>query len=98
MSEIDVALESIENYRAWLDSLPEVDEDNMYCIDIVTEDETHRHGLLLARNRGEAIEQFDITFLQHHNEKQYGDALYMTLVAPVDADGFKQELARIDLA
>lgn len=97
MNEIDVALENVENYRAWLASLPEITEDSLYCIDIVTEDETHRHGLLLAGDKAQAIEQFDITFLQHYNEKQYGDALYMSLVEPADADGFKREIARIDL-
>ena len=98
MDEIDVALQSQGNYRAWLDSLPEVTEDGLYCVDIVTEDETHRHGLLLAGTRSQAIEQFDITFLQYHNEKKYGDALYMTLVEPADDAGFKREIARIDLA
>lgn len=91
-------LATVESYRAYLESLPELTEDMFYYVDIVCEKLTHRHGLVLAMSDAEAIEQFDVTFLEIHRDKKgYENPEALVLVAPADSSGERREIARIDL-
>jgi hypothetical protein len=89
-------LATVESYRAYLESLPEPTEDSMYCVEVVYEEEVHTYALLFAMTEAQAIEQFDVSFMDAHNEPELGLPLFMRLVSPVDNDGDKSEIARID--
>lgn len=87
-----------EGWKEYIESLPEVTPEMLYSVDIVCKDVTHRHGLVLAMNDAQAIEQFDITFLEIHREEEgYEEPEALVLVSPEDANGERRELARIDL-
>lgn len=87
-------LDSVESYRAYLDSLPEPSMDNMYCVEIEYEEETHTHALVTAMNDTQAIEQFDISYMMAHNDEGLGAPVSVKLVAPI-VDGERREIARI---
>jgi hypothetical protein len=89
-------LESVETYRAYLESLPEPTTDSMYCVEVDYVEETHTIGLMTAMTEAQALEQFDITFMDAHNNPELGAPIGMTLIAPVDSDGDRAEIARID--
>lgn len=87
-----------QGWRDYIESLPEVTPEMLYSVDIVCKDKTYRHGLVLAVTDAQAIEQFDITFLEIHREEEgYEDPESLVLVSPEDANGDRRELARIDL-
>ncbi len=87
-----------QGWRDYIESLPEITPEMLYSVDIVCKDKTYRHGLVLATTDAQAIEQFDITFLEIHREEEgYEDPESLVLVSPEDADGERRELARIDL-
>lgn len=91
-------IETQEGWKEYIESLPEITPEMLYSVDIVCKDVTYRHGLVLAVNDAQAIEQFDITFLEIHREEEgYQDPEALVLVSPEDANGDRRELARIDL-
>ena len=87
-----------QGWREYIESLPEITPEMLYSVDIVCKETTHRHGLVLAMNDAQAIEQFDITFLEIHREEEgYEEPESLVLVSPEDENGERRELARIDL-
>lgn len=91
-------LATAQSFRAYLDSLPDVGEEDVYCVEIVSEEYTDTHMLVMAMTDSDAIESFDVTFLEVHRElDKYADAKYMRVIAPADAEGVRRELARISL-
>lgn len=94
----DDYLATVKSYRAYLDSLPDVTEDDVYCIQVVGEEFTETQALVMAMNDAEAIEALDVVFLQVHLDREkYADYGYVVAVSPVDGDGERRELARIGL-
>lgn len=87
-----------QGWRDYIESLPEITPEMLYSVDIVCKDKTYRHGLVLATTDAQAIEQFDITFLEIHREEEgYEEPESLVLVSPEDENGDRRELARIDL-
>lgn len=91
-------LATVESYRAYLDALPDVTEDELYCVQIVGDEVTETQALVLAMTDAEAVEALDVVFLEvHGNMDDYAEYDYMVAVSPVDDAGKRRELARLEL-
>lgn len=91
-------LATAESYRAYLDSLPDVTEEDVYCIKIIGDEFTDVHALPLVMTDAEAIDALDITFLEVYREREkYIDYKYMVAVSPVDDYGERRQLARLEI-
>lgn len=74
--DIDDALSSIENWRKYLDELPDVADDEMYRVDIHYGDDVQCQYLVLQDDYDSAIEVFDAKFLmQHTGDSNSGDKI-----------------------
>jgi hypothetical protein len=93
--DLDEALKTPGGFRKYLESLPEVTEEELYCIDIYAGGNRYRHQLVWPISDEEALEQMDLTFLQVHNNRMYGKPEEMVLVSPTDPDGDRRELSRL---
>jgi hypothetical protein len=87
-----------EGWTEYINSLPEITPEMLYTVNVVCKDAVHSHGLVLAMTEAQAIEQFDITFLEIHREEEgYEDPEALVLLTPADENGERREIARIEL-
>ena len=87
-----MGLSSIENYRKYLEELEEVNDDEMYRIDIVYPDRVEQQFLVMQDNYDDAITVFDSEFLaQHSREGELGEKII--LFSPVTPSGERVPLS-----
>lgn len=87
-----MALTSIENYRKYLEELEEVNNDEMYRIDIYFPDRVEQQFLVMQDNYDDAIATFDAEFLaQHTREGDSGEKI--VLWSPVTPSGERVPLS-----
>ena len=85
MAEIDDALASPENYAAYIRSLPDANTDSMYRIVIRAPDEEHVHDLLWADSDGEAMDEFELRYLEWYRDNGIdSDNISFLLYSPVE--------------
>jgi hypothetical protein len=64
--DIDMALTSIENYRKYLEELEDVNDDELYRIDVYFSDRVEQHLLVMEDNYDDAIATFDAKYMMEH--------------------------------
>ena len=87
-----MALTSIENYRKYLEELEEVNDDELYRIDVHFPDRVEQQFLVMQDNYDDAIAVFDSEFLaQHTREGEPGEKI--VLLSPVTPSGERVPLS-----
>jgi len=94
--DIDMALTSIENYRKYLEELEEVNDDELYRIDVHYSAFVEQQFMVMQDNYDDAIEAFDAQFLsQHMREDESGEKI--VLWSPVTPSGERVALVTYDI-
>ncbi len=96
--DIDKALGSIESMRKYWEELPEVDNDDLYCIVLSGEDmEDEHYYLLMVMNDDQAYESLDASFMYTHNVESREKVTRMTLLRPANEYGERNEMANMEV-